>query len=529
MRFGQRPGLGALLFVFVFGLNAYFYNGYGWNQTARYDPIWSFVEPGPHQYTLRIDDFITDPAAGLNTGDFARNEAHSEHYYSNKAPGTSLLGIPAYLILYHGERLIGLNPTSIQNVLINAYLIHLWVTVLPVALSALFFLALATRLTHSREQALTLSVLMYAGTLMLPFSTMMWAHTTAAAFCVMALGCFIKGDRRSLFFSGFLIGLAVLTDYGAAPAALSLVVAGWLSRERRPKVGALVMGGLGPLILFAVYHAILFGSPFRLASAYSTPDMITEGAVMGLFGRIQVGTFWGLTFGTARGLFVFMPTLLLSLVAIRQVLVPGIRVPDADPSPAVANPQDERRLLAGLALVNIVGALVINASFNAWQGGVTAGARYQIVALPFYGLLLAMLNDGLRWRRALLALGAISIMNMVVIASVSPMAPDALRGSPLFYSYAKAFTAIRTDLGLLPVPQPGGSLSRGSLHLYPILLMRDWGISLTDPVIARWATFNLGERLLGLRGTLSLLPAMVGFGALAIAMRRLAREEDTQV
>ncbi|TFH64251.1 MAG: hypothetical protein E4G90_08470, partial [Gemmatimonadales bacterium] len=519
--------LGALLFSFVFGLNAYFFNGYGWNQTARYDPIWSFVEPGPHQYTLRIDDFITDEEVGINTGDFARNLEHDEHYYSNKAPGTSLLGVPVYFALYHGERIAGLNPTSIQGVFVNAYLIHLWVTVLPVALSSLFFLALATRLTRSREQALTLTLVMYGGTLMLPFSTMMWGHTTAAAFCVMSLACFMNRGRRSLFWSGGLIGLAVLTDYGAAPIALSLVAAAWISSDRRPAIGAFMLGGLGPLMLFGSYHWMLFGSPFKLASSYSPPEMISEGGYMGLFGRFQPGALWGLTFGTARGLFIFMPILFLSVVVLGQMLRghSGGSGASGRVHP-VATAADDRWLLAGLALANILAALVINASFNAWQGGVTAGARYQIAVLPFYGFLLTMLPTGPRWRRAILVLGAISVVNMFIIASVSPMAPDALHGSPLLFSYAKVFTAIRTDLGFLPAPGLGASLSRGSLHLYPIYLMRDWGIGLTDPIVARWATFNVGERLFGLRGTLSLLPVVLGCALLATAMRRSARADD---
>ena len=124
------------LFVFVFGLGSYFYNGYGWNQTARYDAIWAFVEPGPHQHTFAIDAFVTDAEAGLNTGDYARNPDHSPHFYSNKAPGTSLLGIPAYFVLFHVERALGIDPVSIRAVLTNAYLINLWVTVLPVAARA---------------------------------------------------------------------------------------------------------------------------------------------------------------------------------------------------------------------------------------------------------------------------------------------------------------------------------------------------------------------------------------------------------
>jgi hypothetical protein len=39
--------------------------------------------------------------------------------------------------------------------------------------------------------------------------------------------------------------------------------------------------------------------------------------------------------------------------------------------------------------------------------------------------------------------------------------------------------------------------------------MRAWTVELTSPVIERLAVFNLGERVLGLRGAASLLPALL--------------------
>lgn len=505
----QAHRLEALIFVSVFGLMAYFYNGYGWNQTARYDPIWAFVEPGPHQYTLEIDDFVVDPDAGLNTGDFARNVEQGGHYYSNKAPGASLLGIPAYFALYHGERLLGLDPVSISGVLVNSYLIHVWVTALPVALSAVFFFGLALVVTRERQRALLLTCVLYAGTLMLPFSTMLWAHTTAAAFAVMALACFMMPGRRAAFLTGLFIGLAVLTDYGAAPLALTLVVAAWFDGSRRERLQALCLGGLGPLAVFALYHWALFGSPIRLASSYSSPDMVDESRVFGLLGHVNVRALWGLTFSTVRGLFVFMPVLALALYGVRHVR------------------QSDHRRLWWLALANMLLAFLLNATFNGWWGGASAGPRYQIIVLPFYVLLLALLPERRGIRNALYALAALSFANMFVIAAVSPMAPDAFRGSPLFFCYVKLWGVLKIDLGIDPAPV-GGSLSRGSLHLYPTFLMRGWAIALTDPVIQKYSSFNLGERLFGLRGVASLLPALVWCAAFATWMARLAAREDRE-
>lgn len=503
-----------VLFSFVFLLCAYFYNGYGWAQTARYDPIWSFVEPGPDRYTVRIDQFISDARVGLNTGDWALNPEHSEHYYSNKAPGAALLGIPFYFTLYHAERLVGLDPISVSGVLVNSYLINLWVTVLPVALSAVFFLGLARRLTGDDRRALLLTLVLYAGTLMFPFSTMLWGHTTAAAFAVISLVLFAAGGTRRMVLSGLFAGLAVLTDYGAAPVALTLLAATMLSRSRRPNVAPFLLGALGPALVFAAYHWIVFGSPITLASSYSQPSMIGEDRIGGLFGGFDPRAIWGLTFSWSRGLFVYMPVLALSLIAAVRL----IRTAGASPS----HPSEDRTF-AWIAIAVVLSTFLANLSFNGWAGGVSAGPRYQIVALPFYVVLLAFLPRD-RWvGMALVALATISMANMFVVASVSPVAPDAFLGSPLLFAYAKVAQTLRLDLGLDPPVPTGGPLSRGSIHVYPPYLMRAWAIDLTSPVMERLAVFNLGERLLGLRGVASLVPALVIPGALGVWMARESR------
>lgn len=534
--------LDLLTFALVFVVAGFFFNGWGWNQTARYDAIWAFVEPGPNRGTVRIDDFLVDPEGGVNTGDWARNPEEGEHYYVNKAPGTTLLGIPFYATLYGVESVAGLDPRAPAAVMVNAYLIHLWVTVLPLALSAVFFRRFLSGTGLGTRRAVSLTIVLYLGTLMLPFSTAMWGHTTAAAFVVMALSCFTMSSRRAWIWSGVLAGAAVLTDYGAGPFALSLVALAALVPRYRDRTWRVVVGGAGPLAIFLGYHWALFGSPFTLASSYSPGEMINERYVLGLFGVPRLAALESLTVSTARGLFVFMPVLLLALVGAWRIR------------------GHSRTELGWLALFNVVAALLMNMSFNAWQGGVAAGPRYLITSLPFWVLLLAFLPAGAgggdarlsrgeagapgaegveaarfaggdgggsvgRWFEVVFwTLAAVSVANMLVIAAVSPMAPDAFRGSPLFFCWAKIFWALKIDLGIDPVPSPGGSLSRGSLHVYPTIPLRDWGIAVTSPLYERWASFNLGERLLGLRGTWSLVPVLVLGGVLGWGVLREASE-----
>jgi hypothetical protein len=524
----SKGRLEAVIFLGVFGLSAYFYNGYGWNQTARYDAIWAFVEPGPYRYSFVIDDFLTDPVEGFNTGDYARNPDHTTHFYPNKPPGTSLIGVPAYFALYHGERLLGLDPLSIRSVLVNAYLIHLWVTVLPVALSAIFFFRLALHFTRRRRRALLLTCLLYGGTLMLPFSTMLWGHTTAAAFVVIALAYFVQPGWRAAMLSGVFVGLAALTDYGAAPLAVVLTLASLAVRPRGKRIAGLVFGGLGPLVVFAAYHWGAFGSSFTLASSFSPGEMLEDGRLFGLFGRIEPVVLWGLTLSSTKGLFFHMPVLVLSLYALRFAGVArgkGAGKPGGA-QPIVSGPTPTF-VFWGLSVATILLVLLVNASFNGWHGGLSTGPRYQIVVLPFWVLLLALLPERRGVRVALYALAAISFANMFVAAAVSPAAPETFHRSPLLFCYNTVWNALRVDLGFGPASVAGGTWP-GSLHVPPDFLMRDWPTTLADPVVQRWASFNLGERLLGLRGTLSLLPALLGSLGVVVWAGRLAGRQDAE-
>ena len=130
--FFRRPA--NAIFLAVLLCCGWFYAQGGWNQNARYDMIYSFVEPGtPDFLSFRIDHFLVDAQKTVNTGDWA---FHDGHYYSNKAPGASLLGIPVYAALYLLEYPFHRGAVPPRLDMFNAWAINLFVSVLPVAVSA---------------------------------------------------------------------------------------------------------------------------------------------------------------------------------------------------------------------------------------------------------------------------------------------------------------------------------------------------------------------------------------------------------
>src|SRR6478752_2972139 len=113
-----------------------------WNEYSRYDLIRALVEEG----TVQIDSFEE------NTGDKAFKDGH---YYSDKAPGTAILGVPVYAAAL-AFAISGV-PTALLVVLLVRFLI-------PYA---------------GEPWALTMGVALGLGSILFPFATMFFGHAAS--------------------------------------------------------------------------------------------------------------------------------------------------------------------------------------------------------------------------------------------------------------------------------------------------------------------------------------------------------------
>lgn len=461
-----------------------FYNGTCINQNARLDAIYTFVEPGPHRFTFRIDPFLPDPGRGINTVDWAQSPVDG-HFYANKAPGTILLGTPVYAVLWGVERALGVDPAALLPVILNAWLIHILVTIIPFVLSSGAFATLVYRLTAGNAgRTLALTVLLYLGTPALPFATMLWGHATAMAFVVFALASLLA-PRPGFVAVGFFLGMAVLTDYAALTTAL-LVVAFTVWQHGWRAGGRVVAGGLGPAIVFAAYHAWCFGSPLALASSFSNPVFLAERDVGGLFRSPSLPIALKLLGAPELGLFWYAPPLLLVFSSVWFALR------DAGSRP-----------LALLCLAQVTVLLAFNSSFGGWHGGLAFGPRYLVVAFPFWVLLL---EPASRWVVQRLLFAALLAMALLTNALGAVFVPcHATFGS----AYQRALLLpTTTDLDQIrfvpPLPHnanPGDETRDGLLRL---------------------SSWNVGE-LLGLRGGASLLPIILAALGSVVMLGRVAR------
>ena len=409
--------------VIVFAAHAYFWNADGWNQNARFEPILSFVEPGPDHFTFRIDHLLRKGARrDIETSDWTLNDGH---YYSNKAPGTHLLGVPAYFALFHLERLLGLEPLSRDLTRTNRGILNLWCTVLWTALAT----ALLNRFLFARGMSTASAILIstaYAlGTLVFPFGTSLWGHATSAAFLLIA-SCllFWPGGVRAPMLCGLSAGCAVLTEYTAVLPLACLALAAITRLERRALL-RLALGAAIPLAALPLYQKLCFGGFLTTSVAMTNPAFVNEGKFAGVLGLPSAAVFGANLFSPYRWLLLYCPVLAFAL--------PG----------AILAWKDGQRALVLTSVGAIVAVHVLAASFNGWWAGWSTGPRYLIVSIPFWCLLLpdiGRLRGLLRY--PYLAAMALSSLNMTAIAAVEVMVTDA-NHNPLYGMVYSRFFAGR--------------------------------------------------------------------------------------
>lgn len=407
----RTEGLVACLIVLV---GAAFYHPGQWNQNARLAAIAAFVEPGtPYTGTFRIDGLKDGPR--FLTSDWAASRGA---FYSNKAPGVTLLGVVPYGVLYYIERLAGFDATSLALTQANAFLINLWISVFWNVVAAL---ALVRRLPHCRLHGRTGAILaaaVYAfATLVLPFGCSAWGHSTAAAFITLGTLAMIDAEGPRAGRAGWWFGLAVLTEYLAGLSlALAAVftLAGPAASEsaRLRRMTRFVLGCAPPLAALLLYQKVCFGSYLTPAPSLSNPGFLEADKVAGLFGVPNRDALWLMFVSLNRGILTQMPVLALSAVGIWAWLRSG------------------RHQAVAFALANIACYALSVSSMSGWAGGGTTSMRYMIVALPFFCLLLPEVR-GVAQRTLFLLLFAVSAANMFVLAATTTMSGE----TSAFYSY----------------------------------------------------------------------------------------------
>lgn len=365
---------------------------------------WATMVAMTEQRTFCIDRYRE------HTIDWARTP--DGHYFSNKAPGPALIGFPLFWVVDRAltSGLADADARDAQRVASRREVLH-WLSIITQAVpQALLVLLLVRAMQELAFPTIALHVaavaILFGNTGSL-FMNTYFGHGMAEMFTLALL---LALHRRDLPLAGLFLGFTILSDYSGAllvpPVFLFLGLRrGRLLRE----LGALVLGGAIPGVLFAFYHWRCFGSPFALANKYQNPVFVDlardAGNLWGVLRFIPKGrVLIDLVKGPTRGLVYTQPWVLMSLVLLpvlywRRQRLSVLHRPFA-------------RWLIPFALATFTLCLWMNGCFGGWHGGATPGPRYLSIAFPGLALLMALLVGGLSpfWRQAMIVAVVLSVV-----------------------------------------------------------------------------------------------------------------------
>lgn len=477
-RLAEHPRIWAigLALLCTFG---FFVGPPAWNQNSRLALTRAIVEHGD----LVIDDWHE------TTGDKSYRDGH---FYSDKAPGVSLLATLPYAGYYAMRRLAGADLPAVRVIPLDpaveaaeqaptpaerkpgdllaynsAQLVALWlcrmiVVSLPtLAAGALFYLVMLREL-GDRTRATWVALAWLLATPALGYACGFYGHQLTADCLVASFALVVLSDgreRRPRFNRGLglvvgsLLGWAVLAEYTAAIPIVLLLV--WASWRRGWRLGAwIVVGGLPWALILAGYHTWAFGGPLKTGYDFVYLAKFAEGmAVSYGIAAPDPKVLAQLLFGSFRGLFYLSPVLLLATwgLGVRLVQTP-IATPQGDSSGG--SPLLRGDLLVGVAI--IAWYLLLNSGYYMWSGGASLGPRHVVPMLAFLAIGLGPALARMPWATAML--GAVSCLQIVLITAAGPEAPG--HGNPIWaYAVPKLFASTpqgtATTLGrLLGLPGP---------------------------------------------------------------------------
>jgi len=421
----------ALVSLLTFGLQAYFHPVQaGWNENSRLALTYAICFDG----TFRIDAYHRGV---VPTSDKA---VFGGHYYTEKAPGSSLWAVPACALHAGVGRLLGV-PWSVP---VSRYVIRVLSLSLPTALFLILFWRVAFALTGDLSASLWTSAAFGLGTQALPYAVVYTGHLLSGMFCfaAFAVGFGLRYrllGRRPLWgaLAGLLLGLAVLTEYQTVLIGAVVLVYVLLSLQRRTEAGAVIAAGLAPMVFLAFYNWVCFGSPFELGYRHVYVPLFREYLAEGVSSLTypHLTVLYGITISKYRGLFFVSPVLALGFYGWWRMW-------------RLRRWRAEALVVAAVVVVYF--AFVSSVHVDQWDGGSAFGPRLLIPMIPFLALLLVFAYR--KQGPLFFVLLTISVAAQFMATATQPQ-PDEATMDPLFEIAVPWFLTTHfdsvTNLGLL--------------------------------------------------------------------------------
>lgn len=387
--------MGVWIGVVLFLCFAYFLPHWDWNQNARLDMTVAIV----NHRTFAIDRYQG------NTGD---KDFYRGHFYSSKAPGQSLIGVPIYLIYKTFVRLEGRSPADSADDLALQYVEIIATDGIPAVLSLLLFFWFLGYFSTSLANRTILTLTLGLGTNIFAYAQQLFAHVPVAGLLlaafvlvyVLAHRDAVRGSWTARLrahsgataaLAGFTLGTAVLLEY---PPALIAALIGLYALLVLPfrLVVIMTLAAVPPLLVVMAYNYGVYGNPFVLGYT-SGASVLFKGQQLQGFGGFawppNTDALYGTSISRYRGLLFLSPFLVLA--------IPGY---------LLWARQGGREWLLFIAIPCVF--FFVMSMFSGWWSGLSVGPRYLIPILPFLALpIIFALDRAAAWSRDFAAPGLI--------------------------------------------------------------------------------------------------------------------------
>jgi hypothetical protein len=464
----------ALVAILLVGLaSATVIQSFSWNQTSHYD-----LTRAIYHGETTIDKYQA------NTGDKAY---YKGHWYSARAPGLAVFSEPFYeaLILVRAESWTDAHvapPDHPGDEMI--YLLGLWGNVLPGLLLLLLVWRVAER--YEPGYGAATAVILGLGTMVLPFSQLLFSHMFTTFLCFAAFWLMLKerdGPPRPLLLTvaGLAMGYAFSSEY---PTFFAALVLGLFLLSRRDALtlagvarrgGAYVLGGIVGIVPLLLYNHFAFHSWTHLA--YSDIPRQQQG-----FFGIGVPNLKVLVtlLIDSRGLLTISPILIMGAIGTVMLYRRGRRA--------------EALTIGGICLCY----LAYNSGYYLPFGGGFMGPRFLDTLLPFLAFPVALTLK--RFPGPTIALAAISITTTVIATITHPLIG--------YENETVTWMRYLSEGYFQPTIASAYGLGRSWGAIWPFLLPAAGGVLLAAFVTPR---LRLPNRALGAG-----LLALVGWGLFAV-------------
>ena len=267
--------------------------------------------------TFRIDSYHENTS---------NKSIHHGHYYSDKAPGVTVLALPAFALAVGVLDWLDIPLDSDVGWLASSWIACSGSLGIIAALGGVALFVWLCEWVPPKIACIT-TLALFLGAAPLIYCTLMVSHGLVVGLLAISLwaanfgrnetrpACRVLNWRVSV--TGVCCGVALASEYSSGIVVVAIL--GWLAISDCKRIFSLALGAIPALMLIPAYHWICFGTPFTVAYLHEAVFTQMHEGFFGINFPPKAEAAYSLLFSSRVGLFSCSPVLLLSFVGYCQL------------------------------------------------------------------------------------------------------------------------------------------------------------------------------------------------------------------